>query len=79
MILYFKISCTSNPENWLRSDLIIAILKVFAFSFMLVFAATSFSRSKLQSLIPLLELMPDQPFLNLLDMLNLVSGLESVL
>ncbi|XWS32594.1 hypothetical protein CRYUN_Cryun22dG0003300 [Craigia yunnanensis] len=36
--------------------------------------ATSFSRSKLQSLIPLLELMPDQPFLNLLDVLNLVSG-----
>ncbi|EOY02894.1 Esterase/lipase/thioesterase family protein isoform 3 [Theobroma cacao] len=38
------------------------------------FAATSFNRSQLQSLIPLLELIPDQLLLNLPYMLNLVSG-----
>ncbi|KAK6267101.1 hypothetical protein QUC31_017938 [Theobroma cacao] len=36
--------------------------------------ATSFNRSQLQSLIPLLELIPDQLLLNLPYMLNLVSG-----
>ncbi|XP_022750442.1 acyltransferase-like protein At3g26840, chloroplastic isoform X3 [Durio zibethinus] len=38
------------------------------------FTATSFGGSRLQSLIPLLELMPDQLFLSLPEMLNLVSG-----
>ncbi|XP_021297860.1 acyltransferase-like protein At3g26840, chloroplastic isoform X2 [Herrania umbratica] len=41
---------------------------------MLANPATSFNRSQLQSLIPLLELMPDQLLLNLPYMLNLVSG-----
>ncbi|XP_022740298.1 acyltransferase-like protein At3g26840, chloroplastic isoform X2 [Durio zibethinus] len=36
--------------------------------------ATSFSRSRLQSLIPLLELMPDQLVPNLSHVLNLLSG-----
>ncbi|XP_022750441.1 acyltransferase-like protein At3g26840, chloroplastic isoform X2 [Durio zibethinus] len=40
----------------------------------LVNPATSFGGSRLQSLIPLLELMPDQLFLSLPEMLNLVSG-----
>ncbi|OMO99370.1 Diacylglycerol acyltransferase [Corchorus olitorius] len=36
--------------------------------------ATSFNKSQLQSLIPLLELMPDQLLLNLPNMINFVPG-----